>query len=228
MRSMRFGVRPGGPLRARRRTCAAGRGRVARRRQRGDDVRGVRAGAAQGGRGDAALMRQADVAEPGHDGRDTAMVQRPLVAVERADRCEVVEAGPVAGGQDDGVDVFAAAVAPTDGIAVEAGEHRPSVRVARAQGGAVAAVVDDGRGAVKPAADRRRVQARADQPPVQVASQRPLRPKAQRRPRGQAHARHRARSAAIWTAELPAPTTTTRRPANASASGTARSAGPRR
>jgi hypothetical protein len=79
-------------------------------------------------------MWQTDIAEAGHGDRDPAALARPLVGVERADRCQLVKAGPLARGQDDRVDGFAGAVAPADAVgvavAVEVVEHRSSVRVA--------------------------------------------------------------------------------------------------
>src|SRR5688500_17861295 len=106
-------------------------------------------------------MRQPDVPEPGNRDRSPTAMQRPVVAVKRAESLEVVQAGPVAGGQDDGVNWFARSVGPTHAVVVENGEHGPAVGVAGAQGGAVAAVIDDGGAAIEPAADRGRVQARA-------------------------------------------------------------------
>ena len=44
-------------------------------------------------------------------------MQRATVTIEAAGRREVVEAGPVAGGKDHGVDVLAGAVAPADPVA---------------------------------------------------------------------------------------------------------------
>ena len=116
-------------------------------------------------------------------------MQRPAVSVQRAGRLQVAEVGLIAGGQDHGVDMLAVPVGPNDVVAVKTLEQRSRVGIAAGQGGAVAAVVEDGRGVpAQPAPERRAVDAGAGQPPVQVAAERALRRELQRRACGEADA----------------------------------------
>src|SRR5215216_4505407 len=102
---------------------------------------------------------------------------------------EIADLRAVSGGEDHGVDALAFAVAPHGVVAVEAGEERPRVRVARGDRGAMAAIVDHDPATEEARPERSGVEAGADEPPVQVAAERALRHEPKRRARGDAHAR---------------------------------------
>ena len=57
-----------------------------------------------------------------------------LIARPEPQLAQVVQAGPVSGGEDDRVDRFAPAIAPHDPLAVERDEHRTSVDAALGEG----------------------------------------------------------------------------------------------
>jgi hypothetical protein len=180
-----------------------------------DDVRGVRADAAQHRGRDAGLTRHADVAQAGHRAADATTVCRPAVWLEGL-RGQEVECRAVAGAEDDGVDVLARAV----------GQRTPST----------VRVVNIGRCSGRPAASAA-VYWPSSRTPTEAAARRPSGSRSMRlwcsqwcrsTPSGRCRrivsgdlvARDTratcASSTAIWMAELPPPTTTTRFPVYAS------------
>src|SRR5690606_35782831 len=111
--------------------------------QGGGEVGGVARHAAQGVGGERALELQPGVGQPEMRGGQAFDLQGPAVGVEGAERAQVVQAGPVTGGEDDGVDVLAGAVGPDDRVAVEGAEHRSPVEPPGLEGGGVVAGVQD-------------------------------------------------------------------------------------
>src|SRR5690606_7976227 len=151
------------------------------------DVRGVAGHAAQGVGGERALELQPDVGEPEVCGGQAFDLEGQAVAVERAEGAQVVQAGPVAGGEDDGVDGLAGAVGPDDVLAVEGGEHRPPVEPSGLQGGGVVAgVQDEGAGGQAGQPVRRQVvEAGGGVPVVDVLAADDLRHELERLPGGE-------------------------------------------
>src|SRR5690606_36615394 len=94
--------------------------------------------------GERTLELQTDVREPEMRGGQPFDLEGQAVRVERAEGAQVVQVGPVAGGEDDRVDGLAGTVGPDDRVAVEGGEHRPPVESSGLQGGGVVAGVQDG------------------------------------------------------------------------------------
>jgi hypothetical protein len=147
----------------------------------GEDVVCVAGDAADGGRREAALELEPDVAEAGDGGRHAAGLQRCAVGRERGGVLEEGELGVVAGGEDECVKRLARVVGPCDVLVAELLEDGSVVGVAGADGGAVATVIDDGvREPGEPAAERRGVESGGLEPPVQVAAQWPLTTRARR------------------------------------------------
>ena len=134
-------------------------------------------------------------------------MERPAVDVEGARAAQLGEAGAIVGGQDDRVDALALAV---DQLTASPSTRRTRSRVEVAGGKrcAVAAVVEHrGGAAAQPAPDRRRIEAAACQPPVQIATERPLAGDAQGERVTRLMRATSASSAAICPALLPPPTT---------------------
>jgi hypothetical protein len=95
---------------------------------------GVGADAPEGVGGKRALKFQAEVDQADVGAGDPAGVDRCPLWVEGAELAQVVQAGPVSGGQDDRVDRLALAVAPGHLVSVQRGEHRAPVNAAVSEG----------------------------------------------------------------------------------------------
>jgi hypothetical protein len=115
-------------------------------------------------------------------------VDRPAVSVEGAETGQIVDVGPVAGGQDDRVNRLGGAVCPDDTIWGEPVEHRPTGQPAGGERGGVAAVVEDhNRAGAVPAAGRQRFQAGPAGPVVHIEPEGTLRLEPDRVSAGDGH-----------------------------------------
>src|SRR5215218_5893933 len=103
-------------------------------------------------------------------------MKRRAVPVEDSELAQVVEAGAVAGGEDDRVHALALAVAPHDLIGVERAEHRAVTDETLSEGFPKPDAVGDNAAAgdlVKPVCGQR-VKAGLAQPVVDVLATKPL------------------------------------------------------
>jgi hypothetical protein len=115
---------------------------------------GIRCDTADCGGCDSGLSGQSDIAEPGYGQAESTAVDGSAGVVKSAGGSKVVDIGPVAGGQDDGVDVLMSAVGPDDPGGGEAFEHPSLVGPPGCHRGGVASVVEYSASARGPSAER--------------------------------------------------------------------------